>query len=131
MKSLTIAITLLLTTICNAQVYVSLAGGYSDKSLVVNPALGVNIKGAVIQGEFKALTSSTQPALFGLHAGYQYKFIETGYGGYMMLYSADKYDSYKNKWVNGVYIRGYIKNLFLEYQHTDKHFVMTGIKIKL
>jgi hypothetical protein len=131
-------ITLLLTSIfysANSQTYASFNGGIAiNKGMVASIGVGSKTNfGLTFNGEIRPLVSNSQPALFGLHTGYEYNTFEIGYAGYYVIYSTDKIteDTRKNVWSNGAYLRKYFFDKFyIEYQYNTKdfHFLTVGIR---
>jgi hypothetical protein len=108
--------------------------GYSFKTqdALIAPAFSFTLFNAVTAGpELMVNTKRDQPVNFGVKAGYQYKFLEAGVGGWYQLYSTDSYDSYKNGFAPSVYAAAHWKLFFVQWEYLNEHKVSIGIREQL
>ncbi len=70
------------------------------------------------------------PAFFGVKMSYEYLIrdelsLQVGYGRYFMLYSMDKYDSWRNGWSNLYFGAVHWRKWFIEYDYLSRNNVLS------
>jgi hypothetical protein len=103
----------------HAQVSLTMQTGWAmrSKEPFIAPGINVQALGFVAGGNMLVNIKRDQPADFGFHIGYRYKFAEVGVGEYYSLYSLDKYDAFKNKWNNAILGAVHYNKWFLRYEY--------------
>ena len=117
----------------SAQFYIQMRGGLqaNPKRVLIAPAVSYSIYGFSLTPELVIFPSNDAPVRFGSRISYTFRFLEVGYGRYYETYSTDKYDSYKNGWVNMAFVAGHWKSFFAEYGYSKSSIFSIGIRERL
>ena len=116
----------------NAQISFQMRTGYQIKTIqpFISQSVQFAAHGLAIQPEMVVTWRNDQPAYFGLKMSYQYQFIEAGYGRYFALFSLDKYDQYRNGWMNLFFVSGHWKRYFAEIDYDKINGIALSIGAK-
>lgn len=130
---------IILTTVLSisAKAQVSASFGLGMKTIPASPvvAIGADIKlnSLVLTPEIIADVANTEPANFGVKAGYEYGVSETvklraGAGIFYQLYSTDAYDKERNTFTGNCFLSAQYKKIYGQAEYMGCLRLSIGIR---